>query len=167
MHTHASKDTNGMIRHLFIFKKWTTKENRLKITTPQKYLVSSLSKVNVKLWYSVPSNHFFGVQWKDFFLIRWNWELISTFHLLQYQERLLYTHYVWFQIVVVTETSILLFDLNVTGANSLGKELSSPPIFRYCTCVWENINIRGHQQYTGTSDWRFRYLSRTKTYRRN
>ncbi len=54
--------------------------------------------------------------------------------------------------MVVKETSILLFDLNVTGDDSLGKELSSLPIFRYCTCVRENINIRGHQQYTGASD---------------
>jgi hypothetical protein len=50
------------------FKKWTTKENRLKITTHQKYLVLSLLKVTVKLWYSILSNHFFGVQWKDFFV---------------------------------------------------------------------------------------------------
>ncbi len=33
MHTLASKDTNVMIGYLFIFKKWTTEENRLKITT--------------------------------------------------------------------------------------------------------------------------------------
>jgi hypothetical protein len=52
---------------LFIFKKWTTKENRLKTTTPQKYLVSYLLKVNVKLWYSVTPNHFSGVVWKDLF----------------------------------------------------------------------------------------------------
>ncbi len=49
MHTLASKDTNGMIEQLFIFKKSTTKENRLKITTPQKYCVSSLLNENVKL----------------------------------------------------------------------------------------------------------------------
>ncbi len=28
---------------------------------------------------------------------------------------------------------------------SLGKDLSSLPIFRYCTCAKEIINIRGHQ----------------------
>jgi hypothetical protein len=54
---------------------------------------------------------------------------------------------------------MLLFYLNVTGADSLRKELPSVPIFRYWTCVRENINIRGHQndrldhyqeqQYTG------------------
>ncbi len=53
MHTLASKDTNGMIGHLFISKKWADEESRLKNTTPQKYLVSSLLKENVKLWYSV------------------------------------------------------------------------------------------------------------------
>ncbi len=67
MYTLASKDTNGMIGHLFIFKKWTTKKNRLKIATPDKYLVSCLLKENVKLWYSVLYNHFFGVQRKEFF----------------------------------------------------------------------------------------------------
>jgi hypothetical protein len=35
--------------------------------------------------------------------------------------------------------------LNITGANSLGNELSSLIIFRYWACVIENINIRGHQ----------------------
>jgi hypothetical protein len=39
MQTLASKDTNGMIEQLFIFKKSTTKKEQLKITTPQKYLV--------------------------------------------------------------------------------------------------------------------------------
>jgi hypothetical protein len=42
----------------------------LKITIPQKYLVSSPLKVNVKLWYSVPSNHFIGVQWKELFFVK-------------------------------------------------------------------------------------------------
>ena len=46
---------------------------------------------------------------------------------------------------MVKETSISLFDLNVTGDDSLGKELSSLTIFRNWTCMRENINIRGHQ----------------------
>ena len=33
-----------------------------------------------------------------------------------------------------------------------GKELSSLPIFKCCVCVWENRNIRGHQQYKIASD---------------
>jgi hypothetical protein len=49
MHTLASMDTKGMIGQLFIFKKSTTEENRLKITTPKKYLVSSPLKENMKL----------------------------------------------------------------------------------------------------------------------
>ncbi len=154
MHTLASKNTNGMIGHLFIFKKWTTEENRLKITTPQKYLVSCLLKENVKLGYSELWNHFFGVQWNDLFLI-WNCDWISLFHLLWYQYRLLYTHYVWFQIAVVTETSILLFYQNVIGADSLGKELSSLTMLKFCVRLWENRNIRVHQQCTIASDWVF------------
>ncbi len=49
----------------------------------------------------------------------------------------------------------LLFYQKVTGANSLGKELSSLPIFRYCTCVRENISIREHQQFTFASNLSF------------
>ncbi len=45
---------------------------------------------------------------------------------------------------------------NLTGANSLGKELSSLQIFKYCKCVRENINIRGHQQCIIASDWVFK-----------
>ncbi len=44
---------------------------------------------------------------------------------------------------------------NVTGADYLGKELSSQQISKYCKCVWEDINIRGHQQCTIASDWMF------------
>ncbi len=54
---------------------------------------------------------------------------------------------------MATETSILLFYQNLTGANSLGKELSSLPIFKYCVCVWENRNMRGHQQCIIASEW--------------
>jgi hypothetical protein len=56
------------------------------------------------------------------------------------------------QIAVVTTTSKLLFYQNVIGADSLGKELSSLQIFKYCKCVQENRNIRGHQQFIITSD---------------
>ncbi len=59
------------------------------------------------------------------------------------------------QIAVVTTTSKLLFYQNVIGADSLGKELSSLQIFKYCKCVQENRNIRGHQQFIITSDWVF------------
>ncbi len=45
----------------------------------------------------------------------------------------------------MTETSILLFYQNVIGANSLGKELSSLTISKYC--VW---CLREHK-YEGTS----------------
>jgi hypothetical protein len=45
-----------------------------------------------------------------------------------------------------------LFYQNVTGANSLGKEISSLQIFNYCKCVRENRNIRGHGQCTIASD---------------
>jgi hypothetical protein len=41
---------------------------------------------------------------------------------------------------------------NVTGADSLGKELSSLPIFKCCKCVRENINIRGRKQLIIASD---------------
>ncbi len=47
---------------------------------------------------------------------------------------------------------IHFFKLNVTRANYLGKELSSLPIFSYCTWVRENINIGGHQQYTDANN---------------
>ncbi len=57
---------------------------------------------------------------------------------------LLYTHYVWFQIAVVIAISILLFYQNIIGANSLGKELSSLEILKYCVCVWENRFISGY-----------------------
>ena len=55
-----------------------------------------------------------------------------------------------------------MFYLNVTGADSLGKEFSSLPIFRYCTCVRENINIRGHQ-----NDWLDDYREQKCTGARN
>ncbi len=144
----------SMIGHLFIFKKWTTKENILKITTPQK----------IYDFFSMEGKHEAVIQcsvkpllWSTMERIFFKMKLGTDFkiHMLGYQLRLLYTHYVWFQIAVVTVTSMLFFYQNATGANSLGKELSSLHLLKYCKCVRENRNIQGHQQCTIASDWGF------------
>jgi hypothetical protein len=58
------------------------------------------------------------------------------------------------------DRDIIFFYQNVIGADSLGKEISSLQIFKYCVCVRENINMRGHQQCTIASE----LLSSTKIY---
>ncbi len=49
----ASKDTNGMIGNLFIFKKQTTKENRLKSPPFKKYLFSIEGKCEAVIQCSI------------------------------------------------------------------------------------------------------------------
>ncbi len=55
------------------------------------------------------------------------------------------------------QTPILLFYQNITGADSLGKGLSTLTIFRYWSCVSKNINIRGHQNDHWGSFWEQKY----------
>ncbi len=128
--------TNGMIGHLFIFKKLTTKENRLKITTPQKYLVSCLLKENVKLLYNTMFRETTSLECcgKIFFV---KMKLGTDFNISFVKvpiEALVHP------LCVIPDSGgdskiYLLFYQNVIGADSLVKELSSLPIFKYCVCV--------------------------------